>query len=386
MELKDELIGRVRELKPMIAARAAATEKNRALLDDTVKQLCDTGIMQILTPKRYGGHELHMDTVSEITRTLASACVSTGWVTSFYMGHNFFFAQFPERAQDEIWANGPYTLMSGQLAPTARAVPVPGGYQVTALQSWSSGVLHSDWVLFSGLVMKDGENPEGRYFSIPREQVEVVDNWSIAGMCGTGSHDVRVEDVFVPEHQTVVLSDFIAGQAPGSFVHENPMYKLPGTVMKYIETMAVLSGAFRGAAEGYREITKDRIVSYTGANAATKPATHLRLGTAFARLDAVDDLVDATCARVMRFSGKKSMSVEERAAYRSRVGVIVQMSADGVSDIMQGAGGNAFRNSSALQRFFRDVNTLRTHAVLDFDTAIEMRGRVELGMEPGAIV
>lgn len=88
MDLANELIGRARELKPVIAARAAAAELNRAPLDETIADLDDAGFLQMLTPKRYGGYELHIDTLVAVSRIISSACASTGWVTAFYIGHN----------------------------------------------------------------------------------------------------------------------------------------------------------------------------------------------------------------------------------------------------------------------------------------------------------
>ena len=78
MELKDELIGRVRELKPMIAASAAETEANRGPLDSNIAALRDAEVFSILSPKRYGGHELHVDSMVGVVREVASACPSTG--------------------------------------------------------------------------------------------------------------------------------------------------------------------------------------------------------------------------------------------------------------------------------------------------------------------
>ena len=138
MDLAKELIGRAHELKPVIAARALATEQKRSLLDETVKDLCDAGFMQILTPKRFGGHELHIDTMVEVARIFASACPSTGWVSAFYIGHNWLHAVFPEKSQEEVFANQPYQLSAGQISPTATAVRVKGGYELSGRQAWSS--------------------------------------------------------------------------------------------------------------------------------------------------------------------------------------------------------------------------------------------------------
>ena len=107
MELAKELIGRAHELKPVFAGRAAAAELNRAPLDETIADLDDAGFLQMLTPKRYGGYELQIDTLVAVSRIIASGCPSTGWVTAFYIGHNWFHSVFPQKSQDEVFADRP---------------------------------------------------------------------------------------------------------------------------------------------------------------------------------------------------------------------------------------------------------------------------------------
>jgi 3-hydroxy-9,10-secoandrosta-1,3,5(10)-triene-9,17-dione monooxygenase len=386
MDMSKELIGRAHELKPVIAQRAAATEENRALLDETVKDLCDAGFMQILTPKCYGGHELHIDTMVNVARILASACPSTGWVTSFYIGHNWLHAVFPQQAQDEVFADRPYQLSSGQLAPTAKAVRVPGGYEVSGRQAWSSGVVHAEWIFFTGMVAEDGAAPQPLMFCIPRSSVDVIDTWYIAGMKGTGSSDVAVEKVFVPEHRAVSVRALLDGTHPGGSIHSNPLYRLPAMTVLGLEAEPVLAGALRGAAENLLQITRERIATHTGSSVAAKPAAQMRIGRAFAAADAVDTLVDKAVARTISLDGSLPLSVEDRAHLRMHGALITKMCCDAVNDIAHGAGGNSFRDSAPLQRFFRDVNVLRTHAILDIEPASEIYGRVLLGMEPGAVI
>jgi 3-hydroxy-9,10-secoandrosta-1,3,5(10)-triene-9,17-dione monooxygenase len=383
MDLAHELIGRARELHPVLAARAAATEANRAPLDDNIRDLCDAGLMQILVPMRYGGHELHVDTLAEVARIVASACPSTGWVTAFYIGHNWFHAVFPRESQDEVFAERPYALTSGQIAPTARATRAAGGYLLSGRQSWSSGVVHANWIIFTGMVAEaPGEGP--RLFCVPRAAVEVIDNWYIAGMCGTGSRDVAVEDLFVPAHHTLRFADFLNGTHHGGAVHGTALYRLPALGIIWFEVMPVMAGILRGAAECFRETTAARANAYTGEANATRPAAQMRVGRGLANADAVDDLVRSSARRVLAWDGAGDFDLATRASLRARAALVTKLAADGVTDIVNGAGGNAFRSEAPLQRYFRDVNVLRTHAALDYEGAMEVYGRLGLGQEPGS--
>ncbi|MCB1746433.1 MAG: acyl-CoA dehydrogenase family protein [Gammaproteobacteria bacterium] len=383
MDLQRELIGRTHELAPVLAARAAATEANRAPLDDNVRQLCDAGLMQILVPRRYGGHELHVDTLVEIVRIVASACPSTGWVTAFYIGHNWFHAVFPRASQDEVFADRPYALTAGQIAPSMRAERDTGGYRLSGRQSWSSGVVHANWIIFTGMVSDDpGQGP--RLFCVPRAEVEVVDNWYIAGMCGTGSRDVAVDGVFVPVHHTLSFADFLNGSHHGGAVHGTALYRLPALGVIWFEVMPVMAGILRGAAECFRDLTAARANAYTGEASATRPAAQMRVGRGLANADALDDLTRSAARHVLAWDGSSAITLETRAAFRARAALVTKLAADGVTDIVNGAGGNAFRSEAPLQRYFRDVNVLRTHAALDYEGAMEVYGRLGLGQEPGS--
>jgi len=386
MDLAKELIGRAHELKPVFAARAAAAEVNRAPLDETIADLDDAGFLQILTPKCYGGHELHIDTLVAVSRILASGCPSTGWVTAFYIGHNWFHSVLPKKSQDEVFAERPWQRSSAQISPTATATKVSGGYEVSGQQSWSSGVTHATYVFFTAVHMVEGAEPELLLLCIPRSDVEVIDNWYIAGLRSSGSCDVKVDQIFVPQHHMVSFSSFLDGTHYGASLYSNSLYCMPAAAIIFFEGMSVLSGILRGAVENFQEITETRIATYTGSGVASKPSSQMRLARGRATADAVDDMIDALIVRTMTKSANGGLTLQDRAEIRMRAGLINQMCSDTVNDMMHGAGGNAFRDDVALQRFFRDANVLRTHAAMDFESSSEMYGRVLLGLDPGTPV
>ena len=122
-----ELVDRARSLAPRIAQRAAQSEVSRAPMDETIQDLIDAELFQTLVPKRWGGHELSFDAHSQIVSIISAADVSTGWITAFYMGHNWIANKWSEKAQAEIFADRPYSLMPVATMPTNKAQKVPGG-------------------------------------------------------------------------------------------------------------------------------------------------------------------------------------------------------------------------------------------------------------------
>ena len=230
MTLKDELIGRAGELAPLVAAEAANTEKNGKVGMALMQQFCDAGFMQMMVPKRYGGHELDYATMARVIAKIAPSCTSTAWVTSFMIGHNYIHALFPEKFQEELFADRPWALTPGTIAPSFQMSPVDGGFTVTGRSAWNSGSDCAEWVLCSGIVVRPDAPvgpPELRVFLVPAGDATVVPNWDVAGMNGTASSDVALKDVFVPEYRTMATIDVIEGRSPGAQIHANPIYGLP---------------------------------------------------------------------------------------------------------------------------------------------------------------
>lgn len=376
-----QLIGRARELAPVFATRALEEEAKRAPLDATVKDLIDSGILATLTPRCYGGNELGVDVMAEITRIFSEACPSTGWIGAFYMGAAWRALMFSEQAQREIFADKPYMLCAGQAAPLSRVARAPGGYRITGQTPWSSGSVHAEWITFVGVLIEEGTAPAPLAFLVPRADTQLVDTWFVAGMRGTGSNDMRVDDVFVPEYRTASFALAMSGATPGQALHANPMYRKPFLPFAMTEVVPVLVGAMRGAANALLRRTQERQGTISGVRAAGKQAAQMRLARALARAEAAETLLDAYLQLFMTDRPEQA-ELADRCAMKLKAAFIADLCRDGINDIVRGIGGDGFRDASPLQRYFRDVNMLAVHAFLDIDTAAESYGRMVLGLPP----
>ena len=112
-----ELVRRAQKLAPIFRRRAPHTDDLRRLPDDTRNDLRASGIARILQPARFGGCEAHLSGMVDILTTIGSGCGSTAWCLAQYIGHNFMLAQWPQRAQEDVWGTSPNNLLSGILIP-----------------------------------------------------------------------------------------------------------------------------------------------------------------------------------------------------------------------------------------------------------------------------
>lgn len=373
-----ELLGRARELAPTFAERAPLEEQNRAPLDETIRDLIDSEILATLTPATRGGHELSIADMADIARVLGAASPSTGWISAFYMGAAWRANLFGEQVQKEIFADKPYVLGAGQAAPLREARRVPGGYSISGQTPWSSGSVHAEWIMFMGVVVDEGV-PAPTLFMVPRDETEIVDTWFIAGMRGTGSNDIRVEEVFVPEYRTASFLDALTGTCPGQLLHPNPMYSLPFVPFTMCEVVPVVVGALRGATDALGVRTRERSGTLSMEKTSAKQGAQMRLGRAMGNADAAETLLEAYLTRHLA-RRPSHLDPSDRAEMKLKAAVITDLCRSAMNDIVRGIGGDGFRDHNPLQRYFRDINVIAVHAFLDIDTASETIGRMALDL------
>src|SRR5690349_3977033 len=137
----------VTDLLPVLRQRAQEAEASRMLPAESAKALAETGFFRLLQPRSAGGLEADPVTFFTAVRLIASACGSTGWVSSVVGVHPWQLALFPPQAQEDVWGADPGTRMSSSYAPTGKAKLVPEGYELNGLWIFSSGCDHASWVL-----------------------------------------------------------------------------------------------------------------------------------------------------------------------------------------------------------------------------------------------
>lgn len=382
MTLSQTLINRARDIAPMVEQEAYETDRRRSVSDSIIDACKDAQLFEILVPKVYGGHELDYSTMASVVFEFARHCTSTAWVISFYIGHNYLHALWPKAFQDEVFAEGPCGFTPGTIAPNFKLTPVDGGYIANGLSQWNSGSARCDWFLNSGLVMVDGKPQGAKAFMVPAAEVEIIDNWDMAGMRGTSSGDARLTDVFVPAHRAVDVSDLLEGTAPGAKIHANRLYSLPVLPFVLGETMPVMVGAYRGAADAFQRLTEDRYSTFTGSKVQDKQTAQIRVGKGLAGASIAESLLREYMAMLDTIDTSDIRPVAKRAEIRARVGMVSDYVKSGIDELMLGAGGGAYRNTCSLQRFSRDMNVLRVHGFLDTETATENLGRVTLQLPP----
>ncbi|HNM93778.1 MAG TPA: acyl-CoA dehydrogenase [Mycobacterium sp.] len=362
-----------------LAQRAAEAEDLRRLPDATIADFRAEGMGRLLLPARYGGEQAPFSAILEPVRRMAHGCASSAWTLGFYILHNWMLALFDERAQDEVFTDGP-VLCPAPLAPTGRGLPVEGGVRLSGRWSWATGIMAADWVMVGALCGPDEEMYPALAL-LPADQVRVEDVWHTAGMRATGSNDVVVEDVMVPQHRLVKVADIYAGTAPGAALHGAATYRWPMVpALALVASMPAL-GAAEHVADVFAARLGERVLAYSGVAQKQQPAAQIRLGDARVRLRALDGLLRETVATLesMVADGAR-IPRAVRARARVAAAHIVHESRSVIADLLESSGASAQFLDSPLQRAKRDVDVISGHVVFDYDVSRELAGALEIGV------
>ncbi|OKH75636.1 acyl-CoA dehydrogenase [Mycobacterium sp. SWH-M1] len=361
-----------------IAERASITEELRRLPDETIAEARSSGLFELLLPARYGGTQAPFPAVLEPVRQLAHGCTSTAWTLGFYALHNWMIALFGEQAQDEIFAGGA-VLAPAPLAPSGRGEPIDGGYRITGRWSWATGIMHADWVLV-GVLLGSGSSMFPALAALPITDVTVADVWHTAGMRGTGSNDVIVDDVFVPAHRIVSVPKVYAGDSPGAAVHASDTYRWPiVSALALTACMPVLGTAER-VVELFGERLEGRILAYGGGAQKDQPAAKMRLSEVTMRVAAVGGLALSVADDIENaVSRDGAVDLRLRARARATAAHVVHECRAVIGDVLGAAGASAHFLDNPMQRARRDVDIVAGHAVFDYDVSRELDGALHVG-------
>ncbi len=378
------LVARAKALQPGLRARAEATEAARTPLPETMRAFAEAGCHRILQPARFGGAEAPFRAIVDVQSAIASACGSSGWVHGQNVIHNFMLAAWPKEAQDEVWGPTPEAFLSGILiAGLGRARRVKGGWRLSGRWPFVSGVSVCDWCLFAALAeTEQGVATEETWqFILPQGAFEIIDTWRAIGLRGTCSHDVKIDDVFVPEHRALALEGSRGGASPGSAINRAAMFRAPSYALFSIVQASTSLGIALGAYEAYFEHAKKRAATTTGKAVAEFGTTHLKLGEAAASLDGARSILYAACdqASAIAESGRVP-SMEERTRLRRDGAFAGRLCMRGVELVLELAGGGGIYDSNPLSRFYRDLRSANTHISQNWDVNASNWGRVALGL------
>src|SRR6516165_2276644 len=382
------MLERARALIPRVAERASAAAAARQLPAETILDFRAAGILRILQPRRFGGIQGRFSLFSRIVEELTYGCPSSAWVYAVLGEHQWIIASYPEEAQLDVWGDDPEAVASSSLAPRAAARRVAGGWRLSGRFPFSSGCDYAQWAIIGAFLGEIGDPRHIAYLLAPLAEVEIVDDWQVLGLLGTGSKSLILRDVFVPEHRSVMVSDLFAGTPPGALVHPDyPVLRAPrGFLVSYsLPPVAIALG--RRALEIACAALATR-VSRGVTKVAESEVVQMAIGEAAAAIDVATLLLhtgrESSTAAVS--SGRK---ITEAEALRARRDMVYAQHQVGwaLDRLCEMDGARWVYDRDQLGAVRRDVMTILTHHAASRQAAMTPYGKMLLaGGEPRPLV
>jgi 3-hydroxy-9,10-secoandrosta-1,3,5(10)-triene-9,17-dione monooxygenase len=374
----DEAIRRARSIVPTLRERAQKCEEARGLLPENEKLLHETGLFRFHQPRSFGGMELPFLAVVDIVAELARGCPSTAWNVGNLGCHHWILGYYEPETQHELWDANPDVLIASSIALAAgRGKRVDGGFQVSGKWPFSSGVDNSDWNMLAVTVYENEKAMDWRLCLVPKSDYQVIDTWYAMGMVGTGSKDIEVKEVFVPERRALALARCRGGlEHPGAKLNAGPLFRVPIVASAGHPLSATALGTAEGAYEHVRDVFLKRIGTYTGAKVSDFQAVQVKLARARCLIDSARHLMRES-ARM--FQENDSLDVETKLRLRAQNAFAVSQSREAVETLWSFYGANAIYTRDPLQRYLRDVQAASQHFSFNFDIAGAAFGTAALG-------
>ena len=365
----EELVDRARAMIPTLKERAKRCIAERDIPEETIAEMQEAGFFRILQPRRFGGYEMHPNVFFDVQKQLAQGCMSTGWMYGVLGCHPYELALFDEKAQQEVWGEDNSTLVSSTYQPVGKVTPVEGGFRLSGHWGFSTGSVHSDWVLLGAMIppQEEGGPPDMRTFLLPRSDYTIDrDNWHVFGLQGTGSHDIIVDDVFVPEYRTHKASDGFACTNPGQEVNTAPLYSLPWAQLFTRSVSTACLGGLRAAVNAAMTIMESRISTNTGKASKADPILHAAIAKAHAQGLEMEMTLRATFDQMMETAESgEALTMEQRALFAYNSSNVARRCAALIDDMVQLLGGRAIYTGSEIIQPWLDVCAARAHVAND---------------------
>ena len=380
----EEALRRAREIVPTLRERAQRAEDARMLIRENEQLLHESGLFRFHQPKIFGGMELDFVAVVDIPAELARGCPSTAWNVGNLACHHWILGYYEPETQHEVWDVNPDALIASSIALAAgRARKTEGGFIVNGRWPFSSGVDNSDWNMLAVTVFgDDGKTPvDWRLCLVPKSDYEIIDNWYAMGMAATGSKDVAVSELFVPERRALALARCRGGFAhPGAALNKSALYGIPVVAASSHPLAPAAVGAAEGAYEMFLATMAKRAGTYTGARVADFQAVQIKVARARVLIDSARHMLRQSAIAFQAAAERNApLDLATRLRFRAHSAFAVGQAREAVETLWSCYGAQGLYTRDPLQRHLRDVLAMNQHFSFNFDIAGAAFGLHALG-------
>jgi alkylation response protein AidB-like acyl-CoA dehydrogenase len=380
-----DYLERARSLAPMLKDAADEIEARRELPDRVVEALIEAGFFRMLLPRSLGGGELRPLDYVQVVEEIARAEPSTAWSLGQNSGCSMSAAYLDPAVAREVFGPPRGILAWGPDLPGAgRGVAVDGGIRVTGRWGFATGSRHATWLGAHVPVFEpDGAprlNPNGRQHVrtvlFPKLSAEIIDNWQVIGLRGTGSDSYRVADLFVPEKYTFSRDN------PADRREKGLLYRFTSGMIYAMGFSNISLGIARGAVEAFIELARDKIPRGARKTLRENNVIQSEVAQCEAKLRSSRAFIHTTL-REMWEDAERDGDFRPERHWQLRLAATwaIQQARDVVVTVYNAAGATAIFNENPFERRLRDIHA-GTQQGQGRPIHFETVGQILLGLPP----
>ena len=372
----EEMLRRASALIPVLKERAANTEEMRKISSETIQDILASGFHRIAVPKRFGGIDVGYDVMLEVAAELGRGCGPTAWCYCLWSAHAWLVGHWPLAAQEEVFSDGPDTLVSSSLrAGVATIESATGGFRLSGRWEFSSGCDSASWLIL-GAQSSDG----WKWVLVPQSEYEIIDTWFVSGLRGTGSKDIEIKETFVPAYRVMDRDRAGNGDWTGWETHKHFLYRMPVTPLLGWDLVSPIVGMSRGMIDEFT----GRFSGTSGVGrTAESTVIQLHLSEASAEVDAARALLRYDIGEILGKAQRgESFNSLDQARYQRDRSFVTKLCVQAVNRLFEVSGAHSLFDSMAIQRIYRDVSAGAHRDSLILDISGQRYGKIALGVEP----
>ncbi|MBM35689.1 MAG: hypothetical protein CL460_00785 [Acidimicrobiaceae bacterium] len=369
-----ELVSGVENL---IFDRAKESDHLRRPDAEVVAALGDLGLMKLLVPKEYGGHEVHPSDLIDFTKSLAEIHGSTAWVAMTCNEEaELVSAYLPPETCRYLWIEDPSLVIAGSGVARGTASRTQGGWLITGRWNFVSGCTTAHkWVLNSVVA---GSSPIELCFAFIDANPDFIeDTWHTVGLRGTGSHDVILNDFFVEDAFCGVVAN---NSLP---LPDLPFYRLPSALRFPFPKTGVAAGLASRAITDFKFLAEEKTPLNSKRSLKERPDAAVALAKAEALVGTGQAWVHEQLDAVWEVAeNDEPVTSDLHARVRLACSWSVQNAIRAIQHLVDAAGSTANFQNSGLMSLLDDARAVAGHFMVG-SYQIDTAGRVLLGLDAG---
>lgn len=382
--IETQLLEAAKKLQPELARRGREIDQQRHLPQDLADSMAALGFYRLVVPECLGGLGMSPAAFCALCETLAEANGSAAWCIFIGATSQYLFGALPD-AQLKTMLENPNVITSGVFPDSGSAQYAvrdgKPGYLINGHWRWGSGCRNAEWI--SGGIHEIDANGEAvsstptltRVFFRP-DEIDIVDNWHVSGMRGSGSSDYIAKNIWVPAER-------MAGDIEDGEHASQPIYQFPKFALLGIPIGAICLGMAKASIDEVMRAAKEKTPQGSRRALSMRPSLHIDVAAADAALNAARAYFYQTIETGWTAAQQAPGSLEDRRKMRTANVHAVNTAIDVIDQMYRVMGGTSVYETSCLQQHFRDVHVASAHMMVG-EPVMELAGRVMLGLDEKA--